>query len=185
MNCMEETQMKKVFKLNDLDCANCAAKMEAAIQKLDGVKSATISFMTQKLTLEADDADFDKVLKAAQKCSPVCASPFTSPVSFGSLEVPFVSFSFVPTSFVPCSATLFVWPNDIAIPPAVNPATKTTTITTGSHKRIIMILCFCFLILFLSSEFIQQSSLSLFLNSLLCCFYLTQSDTVTYNHSIA
>lgn len=42
--------------------------MEAAIQKLDGVKSATISFMTQKLTLEADDADFDKVLKAAQKC---------------------------------------------------------------------------------------------------------------------
>ena len=56
--------MKKVFKLNDLDCANCAAKMEAAIQKLDGVKSATISFMT----LEADDADFDKVLKAAQKC---------------------------------------------------------------------------------------------------------------------
>jgi len=59
--------MKKVFKLNDLDCANCAAKMEAAIQKLDGVKSATISFMTQKLTLEAD-ADFDKVLKAAQKC---------------------------------------------------------------------------------------------------------------------
>ena len=37
-------------------------------QKLDGVKSATISFMTQKLTLEADDADFDKVLKAAQKC---------------------------------------------------------------------------------------------------------------------
>ena len=61
-------KMKKVFKLNDLDCANCAAKMEAAIQKLDGVKSATISFMTQKLTLEADDADFDKVLKAAQKC---------------------------------------------------------------------------------------------------------------------
>ena len=54
--------MKKVFKLNDLDCANCAAKMETAIQKLDGVKSATISFMTQKLTLEADDADF------AQKC---------------------------------------------------------------------------------------------------------------------
>ena len=60
--------MKKVFKLNDLDCANCAAKMEAAIQKLDGVKSATISFMTQKLTLEVDDADFDKLLKAAQKC---------------------------------------------------------------------------------------------------------------------
>lgn len=60
--------MKKVFKLENLDCANCAAKMEAAIQKLDGVKSATISFMTQKLTLEADDEEFDKILKAAQKC---------------------------------------------------------------------------------------------------------------------
>ena len=59
--------MKKVFKLENLDCANCAAKMEAAIQKLDGVKSATISFMTQKLTLEADDAEFDKILKAAHK----------------------------------------------------------------------------------------------------------------------
>ena len=59
--------MKKTYNI-EVDCANCAAKMEAAIQKLDGVKSATISFMTQKLTLEADDADFDKVLKAAQKC---------------------------------------------------------------------------------------------------------------------
>ena len=60
--------MKKIFKLKDLDCANCAAKMEAAIQKLDGVQSATVSFMTQKLTLEADEAVFDDVLKAAQKC---------------------------------------------------------------------------------------------------------------------
>ena len=60
--------MKKVFKLNDLDCANCAAKMEAAIKKIEGVSDASVSFMTQKLTLEADDADFDKVLKAAQKC---------------------------------------------------------------------------------------------------------------------
>ncbi len=60
--------MKKVYRLENLDCANCAAKMEAAIQKLEGVQSATISFMTQKLTLEAEDAVFDKVLKAAQKC---------------------------------------------------------------------------------------------------------------------
>ena len=59
--------MKKVFELEELDCAHCAAKMEDAIRKIDGVISANISFMTQKLTLEADDKDFDKVLKAAQK----------------------------------------------------------------------------------------------------------------------
>ena len=59
--------MKKTFKLNDLDCANCAAKMEAAIQKIDGVTSASISFMTQKLTLEADDARFDEIVKQAVK----------------------------------------------------------------------------------------------------------------------
>ena len=60
--------MKKVFELEDLDCANCAAKMEDAIRKLDGVQSVTISFMAQKMTLEADDADFDKVLKQVKKC---------------------------------------------------------------------------------------------------------------------
>lgn len=59
--------MKKVFELEELDCAHCAAKMEDAIRKIDGVISANISFMTQKLTLEAADEDFDKVLKAAQK----------------------------------------------------------------------------------------------------------------------
>ena len=60
--------MKKTFKLEDLDCANCAAKMETAIKKLDGVKSASVSFMTQKLVLEAEDERFDEVLKAAVKC---------------------------------------------------------------------------------------------------------------------
>ena len=60
--------MKKTFKLEDLDCANCAAKMEAAIKKLDGVTNASVSFMTQKMTLEADDERFDEVLKAAVKC---------------------------------------------------------------------------------------------------------------------
>ena len=59
--------MKKVFKLEDLDCANCAAKMEAAIKKLDGVEDATVSFMTQKLTLVADDEKFDDILKKAAK----------------------------------------------------------------------------------------------------------------------
>ena len=59
--------MKKIFTLEELDCAHCAAKMEESIRKIDGVISANISFMTQKLTLEAADEDFDKILKAAQK----------------------------------------------------------------------------------------------------------------------
>ncbi len=59
--------MKKTYSLEDLDCANCAAKMEAAINKIDGVIEAKVSFMTQKLTIEADEKDFDKILKAAQK----------------------------------------------------------------------------------------------------------------------
>ena len=57
--------MKKTFTLEDLDCAHCAAKMETAINKIDGVISANISFMAQKLTIEADEKDFDKILKAA------------------------------------------------------------------------------------------------------------------------
>ena len=59
--------MKKSFKLEDLDCANCAAKMEAGIAQLDGVKAVTVSFLTQKLTLEADDAAFDDIVKKAAK----------------------------------------------------------------------------------------------------------------------
>ena len=60
--------MKKTFKLEDLDCANCAAKMEAAINKLEGVQKATVSFMTQKMTIEAEDDKFDRVVQAAVKC---------------------------------------------------------------------------------------------------------------------
>lgn len=60
--------MKKVFKLIDLDCANCAAKMERAINELDGVQKATVSFMAQKLTLEADDARFDAIVQEVVKC---------------------------------------------------------------------------------------------------------------------
>lgn len=59
--------MKKVFKMQDLDCANCAAKMEAAISKIPGVEKATMNFMTQKLTLEAADTEFDRVVEEAQK----------------------------------------------------------------------------------------------------------------------
>lgn len=68
--------MKKTYKMIDLDCANCAAKMEAAIKKIDGVQDATVSFMTQKLTIQADDARFDAVVqeavKACKKVEPDC-----------------------------------------------------------------------------------------------------------------
>ena len=57
--------MKKTFELEDLDCAHCAAKMEDGIRKLDGVHSVTVSYIAQKLVLEADDARFDDILKEA------------------------------------------------------------------------------------------------------------------------
>ena len=59
--------MKKVFKMEDLECANCAAKMERAIAKLDGVVSVNVSFISQKLTIEADDARFGDIMKEAVK----------------------------------------------------------------------------------------------------------------------
>ena len=59
--------MKKTFQLEDLDCANCAAKMEDGIKKLDGGHSATVSFMTQKLTIEADEESFDSIMKSVVK----------------------------------------------------------------------------------------------------------------------
>ncbi len=54
--------MRKTFKLKDLDCANCAAKMENSIKKIEGVNDATVSFMTQKLVLDADESRFDTIL---------------------------------------------------------------------------------------------------------------------------
>ncbi|MBR3690178.1 MAG: cation transporter [Eggerthellaceae bacterium] len=58
--------MKKAFKLIDLGCANCAAKMEAGIAKLPEVSNATISFMTQRLVIEAPDHRFPAVVDEAQ-----------------------------------------------------------------------------------------------------------------------
>lgn len=60
--------MKKVYRLKDLDCANCAAKMERAIQKIDGVISAEVNFMAQKLTLEADEARMAEILEKTKAC---------------------------------------------------------------------------------------------------------------------
>lgn len=68
--------MKKVFRLKNLDCANCAAKMERSINKIDGVESASVSFMSQKLTIEADESRFDsimdEVVKVCRRVEPDC-----------------------------------------------------------------------------------------------------------------
>lgn len=60
--------MKKSFKMEDLDCANCAAKMERAIAEIPGVNKATVSFMAQKLVLDAEDDRFDEIVIQAVKC---------------------------------------------------------------------------------------------------------------------
>ena len=59
--------MKKVFRMKELDCANCAAKMEAGINKIEGVTKATISFMTQRLTLEYEEGRLEEILEKAQQ----------------------------------------------------------------------------------------------------------------------
>lgn len=59
--------MKKTYELEDLDCANCAMKMQESIEKIPGVTSCSVNFLTQKMILEADDAEFDKILKQAVK----------------------------------------------------------------------------------------------------------------------
>lgn len=62
--------MKKKFKLQNLDCANCAAKMETAIKKLSPVKDASVNFLMQKMTVEADESCFDEVMSEIEK---ICA----------------------------------------------------------------------------------------------------------------
>lgn len=68
--------MKKKFKLENLDCANCAAKMEDAIKKISGVNDASVSFMTQKMMIDAEDDKFDDVMEqvvaACKKVEPDC-----------------------------------------------------------------------------------------------------------------
>ena len=59
--------MKKVYRLEDLDCANCAAKMERAISKIEGVQSAGVSFLMQRLAVEADEARFEEIMERVEK----------------------------------------------------------------------------------------------------------------------
>ncbi len=68
--------MKKTYVLEDLDCAHCAAKMEEAIKKIDGVTFAGVNFIAQKLTVEADDNKFYDIMKEVKavikKIEPDC-----------------------------------------------------------------------------------------------------------------
>lgn len=69
--------MKKIYKLTDIDCANCAAKIERAVNKIDGVKQATLNFFALKLILELEDgadeqAVYEAALKEVKKVEPDC-----------------------------------------------------------------------------------------------------------------
>ena len=68
--------MKKTFKVNDLDCAHCASKLEEAIKKIPGVNDAAMNFLAQKLMVEAEDSQFDaimkEVVKVCKKVEPDC-----------------------------------------------------------------------------------------------------------------
>ncbi len=68
--------MKKVFRIKDLDCANCAAKLERALNRVEGVDRAVVNFMAERLTLEAPEELFEEVLKevlrTAKRVEPDC-----------------------------------------------------------------------------------------------------------------
>lgn len=68
--------MKKALKLDEIDCANCARELQEGLAKLEGVTSVSVNFMTQKLTLEAADAEFEDVLQRvidyAEEAEPDC-----------------------------------------------------------------------------------------------------------------
>lgn len=68
--------MRKVFKVEDLDCAHCAAKLEDALNKVNGVNKATVNFLAQKITLDVEEGTLDSVVKemisTAKKIEPDC-----------------------------------------------------------------------------------------------------------------
>lgn len=59
--------MKRAIKLIDLDCGHCAAKIENAVKKIDGVTDVSVNFIKQKMELEAPDDKFDAILEEAKK----------------------------------------------------------------------------------------------------------------------
>lgn len=65
MNFERTNIMKKKIKINNLDCAACAAKIEEGLSKIDGVNKVSVSFISQKIILEAEDDKMDQILKEA------------------------------------------------------------------------------------------------------------------------
>ena len=68
--------MKKIFRIENIDCANCAAKIENGIKKIEGVENCSVSFFAEKLIIEAEESNFDAImkeaLKIARKVEPDC-----------------------------------------------------------------------------------------------------------------
>lgn len=68
--------MKKVIQMEDLDCANCAAKMEDGIKKINGVANCSVNFMTQRMTLDISDTNSEEIIKQikllVRKIEPDC-----------------------------------------------------------------------------------------------------------------
>ena len=62
-----EITMKKAFKLSDLDCGHCAQEIEEAVAKLEGVNKVRVNFLSERMTLDADDARFDEILGEIRK----------------------------------------------------------------------------------------------------------------------
>ncbi len=62
-----ELKMKSKFKIEGLDCANCAAELERAIQKIEGIENANINFMTQKMELEYDETRKEEIIQNIKK----------------------------------------------------------------------------------------------------------------------
>ncbi len=59
--------MKKIYKLDEIDCAACASKLERSIGKIKGVQDVSVNFMTQRLTLQAEDDIYDSVFEEVKK----------------------------------------------------------------------------------------------------------------------
>ncbi|MDO4567690.1 MAG: heavy metal translocating P-type ATPase [Clostridia bacterium] len=75
--------MKRTYAINNLDCAHCAAKLEAALKQVEGIESVSVNFVAKKLTIEADESDFDAVMRRAlrtcKRIEPDCAVAYSEP----------------------------------------------------------------------------------------------------------
>ena len=65
----DSKKMKKILKIENLDCANCAAKIEKSISEIGGVNSCSVSFLTGRLVIEADEVKMSEIIAAAEKAA--------------------------------------------------------------------------------------------------------------------